>query len=271
MVVASPTSLVLSLPPSLSLSYPNVALMTLCQLTSTSTCLLPQGTGWNHAYSDDLVNWSTGPHGPAAVHETYAGMDSKSDPCSGFITKDPNDDGRVCAGFRQCGSNKGVEGGKPWDVPLELRCATDKNLTAWDDAHPEYLFNVSFWRAIPYDPARPWQDADGMWYTLLSMDGCNGTAHPALPCHAGGELVMWTSPALRGPKADWQKVGPVVSFLEEGRERERVRVRERENTSRERSMEHAYEEENILFDCRLPSPPSPPLNTPLSSEPTRPC
>ena len=27
----------------------------------------------------------------------------------------------------------------------------------------DYLFNVSFWRAVPYDPARPWQEADGTW------------------------------------------------------------------------------------------------------------
>ena len=44
--------------------------------------------------------------------------------CSGFITKDPLDlshgqtKGRVCAGFRQCGSRKGVAGGAAWDVPL---------------------------------------------------------------------------------------------------------------------------------------------------------
>ena len=52
-----------------------------------------QGTGWNHARSRDLVTWSVAPHGPAAIHETYAGMDSDTDPCSGFITKDPDDDG----------------------------------------------------------------------------------------------------------------------------------------------------------------------------------
>ena len=67
-----------------------------------------QGEGWNHATSEDLVHWSAAPHGPAALHETYAGMDSTSDPCSGFVTKD--DQGMVCAGFRQCGSHKGVEG-----------------------------------------------------------------------------------------------------------------------------------------------------------------
>ena len=173
-----------------------------------------QGTGWNHAFSGDLVHWQMGVHGPAAIHETYAGMDSTSDPCSGFITKDPLDGGRVCAGFRQCGSNKGVAGSAHgWDVPLELRCALNDELTEWANttADIDYLFNVSWWRPIPYDPARPWQEQDGTWYQLLSMDGCNTTAAPKLPCEAGGQLVMWKSPALRGPTAAWEKVGAVFS------------------------------------------------------------
>ena len=50
-----------------------------------------------------------------------------------YITKDPLDNNKVCAGFRQCGSNKGVGGNSvhPWDVPLELRCAEDDALTSW--------------------------------------------------------------------------------------------------------------------------------------------
>lgn len=170
-----------------------------------------QGTGWNHAVSHDLVKWSTAPHGPKAVHETYKGMDSETDPCSGFVTLDKDGDGSVCAGFRQCGSKKGVDGfPHPWDVPLELRCALDDNLTTWNDAAPEYLFNVSFWRGIPYDPARPWKESDGNWYQLLSMDGCNATTHK-IPCAAGGQLDMWKSPALRGEDAAWTYVGPVLT------------------------------------------------------------
>ena len=170
-----------------------------------------QGEGWNHAFSTDLVNWRAGPHGPRKEHETYAGMDSFSDPCSGFVTKD--DEGVVCAGFRQCGSSKGVNKTNyhDWDVPLELRCALDDNLTAWNDAAPDYLFNVTFYRPVPYDPARPWREADGHYYVLLSFDHCNVTTKK-LPCDSGGGmLVAWRSPALRGPKADWQYVGPVFS------------------------------------------------------------
>ena len=139
-------------------------------------------------------------------------MDSQSSPCSGFITKDPNDHNRICAGFRQCSSKKGVEGmPHPWDVPLELRCALDDQLTSWS-TDPEYLFNVSFWRPVPYDPARPWRESDGMWYQLLSLDACNKTdTHGRQHCDAGGQLGMWKSPYLRGPKANWKMVGPVFS------------------------------------------------------------
>jgi hypothetical protein len=121
-----------------------------------------QGPGWNHAVSADLVRWSVAPHGPNAVHETYKGMDSTSDPCSGFLVQDKYGDGSVCAGFRQCGSSKGVNGSSadvhPWDVPLELRCASDDNLTMWNDANPEYastlrtegLLPQSLWgRSVP--------------------------------------------------------------------------------------------------------------------------
>lgn len=178
-----------------------------------------QGTGWNHAVSTDLVHWKTAPHGPEAIHETYAGMDSKSDPCSGFVTKD--DKGMVCAGFRECGSNKGVAGfPNNWDVPLELRCAEDQsgNLAKFNPSPDDrelfsYLFNVSFWRSIPYDPARPWfEKTTGKWYQMLSMDACNATTERNIDhktCPAGGQLVMWESPVMRGEGADWQLLGPV--------------------------------------------------------------
>ena len=91
-----------------------------------------QGQGWNHASSVDLVHWQAGPHGPKTIVETYKGMLSHDTPCSGFITKDPADGSRVCAGFRQCGSTKGVAGlPHPWDVPLELRCAMDDQLSKY--------------------------------------------------------------------------------------------------------------------------------------------
>lgn len=120
----------------------------------------PADNGWHHAASTDLVHWEDRGLGPMAIRETHAGMDSDDSPCSGFVTVD--DEGNVCAGFRQCGSTKGVDGGKAWDVPLELRCAEDANLTNWSE--PIYLYDVFFYRALPYDPIRPWKDADGMWW-----------------------------------------------------------------------------------------------------------
>ena len=177
-----------------------------------------QGTGWRHHVSRDLVHWQSGPPGPAAITETYKGMLSHDYPCSGFITKDPDDGNRVCAGFRQCGSQRGVRGfPHPWDVPLELRCAKDDQLANWtsDPSSPlfDYLFNVSFWRPVPYDPARPWREADGNFYQLLSLDGCNASGYPSTHayCPSGGQLVMWRSRALRGARADWRQVGPVFT------------------------------------------------------------
>ena len=168
-----------------------------------------QGQGWNHATSQDLVTWSVAPHGPRPIHETYKGMDSNTDPCSGFVTQD--EDGTVCAGFRQCFSSHGINatGFQSWDVPLELRCALDGDLKRWAIT-PDYLFNVTFYRPVPYDPARPWREKDGYWYVLLSFDHCNATTK-ALPCESGGMLVMWRSPTLRGAHADWQYVGPVFT------------------------------------------------------------
>eukprot|EP01062_Namystynia_karyoxenos_P028852 TRINITY_DN21795_c0_g1_i1.p1 TRINITY_DN21795_c0_g1~~TRINITY_DN21795_c0_g1_i1.p1 ORF type:complete len:548 (+),score=109.37 TRINITY_DN21795_c0_g1_i1:85-1644(+) len=170
----------------------------------------PNSGGWHHGSSADLVHWTDmGQSGPQAIHESHAGMSSFSSPCSGFVTVD-DENGKVCAGFRQCGSDKGVVGGKSWDVPLELRCAQDANLTSWGD--PEYLFDVFFWRALPYDPARPWRDNDGNWYTVLSTDGCNGTKGEAgVTCPAGGRLDMWRSPALRGERAAWEHTGHIFT------------------------------------------------------------
>ena len=105
------------------------------------------------SHDHDAAPGSVAAHGPEAVQESYAGMSSKTDPCSGFLAKDPLDGDRVCAGFRQCGSDAGVAGGNAWDVPLELRCALDDDLSSFDDVNIEYIFNVSFWRAVPRGPA----------------------------------------------------------------------------------------------------------------------
>lgn len=150
--------------------------------------------GWHHSTSTDLVHW------------THLGIDMVPDaepygayiPCSGFVTED--DDGVVCAGFRQCEGN--------WPnatlhnhVPLELRCALNKNLTSFSP--PEYLFFFDFNINIPYDPVRPWVGTDGKWYAGISADACNDT----WVCPLGGREYLYRSPQLHGPGADWQQVG----------------------------------------------------------------
>jgi hypothetical protein len=160
--------------------------------------------GWHHGVTADFVHFKEAPGAPRHIEETYAGMFSNITPCAGFVQKD--DAGVPCAGFRQCGSTRGVAGGAPWDVPMEVRCATNDKLTEWSD--PQFLFNVSYYRPIPYDPARPWKDTDGMWYMALSGDHCNDTTRQ-LPCESGGQINLYRSTKLRG--ATWEKVGPMYT------------------------------------------------------------
>jgi hypothetical protein len=151
--------------------------------------------GWHHAVSTNLVDWTNLgiERGLSAVPEP-AGYGTSS-PCSGFMVLD--DDGVPCAGFRQCsGKVPGSLG-----VPLELRCALNANLTAWGP--PEYPPGYTFYfnRSLPFDPVRPWKDADGRWYGTVSADACNATSGG---CRAGGVEFLLTSPALRGPSARWR-------------------------------------------------------------------
>lgn len=166
--------------------------------------------GWNHAVSTDFVTWESVRGAPRAINETRYGMWSHSTPCSGFVQLD--DDGTPCAGFRQCWSYEGVNGTNTWDVPLEVRCSSDKLLAEWGE--PEDLFNYTFYRATPYDPSKPWLDTDGNWYLLMSVDMCNATRYDDSkehgkhnPCHLGGGVDLWRSPAFRGPRAKWERVG----------------------------------------------------------------
>jgi len=150
--------------------------------------------GWHHASSTNLVDWQN--HGIEPGLSAMAEPYGTSSPCSGFVVVD--DDGTVCAGFRECGGN--WPGRSNTQVPLELRCALNRNLTSWGP--PEYLFWFYFNRNLPYDPVRPWKDGDNKWYATISADGCNST----VPCARGGALFLYSSPALRGAAADWQLV-----------------------------------------------------------------
>lgn len=145
------------------------------------------------------------------IHEKAFGMDSTScGPCSGFVAVD--DKGVACAGFRQCGSTKGATVLNPqahsWDVPMEVRCAQNLNLTSWGS--PEWIYPAYYYRALPYDPVRPWKDTDGMWYSSWSTDGCNSTTKK-VPCAAGGQLELLVSPSLHGPGMDWEQLPPLFT------------------------------------------------------------
>ena len=98
------------------------------------------------------------------MKETYKGMNSFETPCSGFVTIDPETN-QSCAGFRQC-HGSGVHGASKDGVPLELRCTPvgDGSLQHWSP--PEFIDSINPSLAtprVPYDPPRPWVDADGLW------------------------------------------------------------------------------------------------------------
>ncbi|GMI62737.1 hypothetical protein ScalyP_jg11185 [Parmales sp. scaly parma] len=158
----------------------------------------PSSGGWSHAVSSDFVHWEDLGIDVKTLNETYAGMESVESPCSGFVAL--NDEGVPCAGFRQCASTHGITDHNPdaqdWDVPLEIRCATNADLTTWSE--PKYIFDQYYYRGLPYDPARPWKDTDDKWYMAMSVDGCNSTTK-AVPCAAGGQLDLWTADNFEGP------------------------------------------------------------------------
>eukprot|EP01052_Picozoa_sp_SAG31_P015328 SAG31_NODE_982_length_10556_cov_18.203883_8_plen_586_part_00 len=170
----------------------------------------PDAGGWHHAESTDLVHWRNRGVKVRARKEAFEGFSSDDAPCSGFATVD--EQGRVCVGFRQCSSKTGLKGlnphAQPWDAPLELRCTNDSELTSFEEE--EWMFPVYYYRALPYDPVRPWRDHDKMWYAAISTDGCNATTRQ-VPCAAGGRLDLWTSPKLQGHGADWRHVRPMIT------------------------------------------------------------
>jgi hypothetical protein len=98
---------------------------------------------------------------------------------------------------------------------MELRCAQDDALTAWGP--PEFVFPIYYYKALPYDPVRPWKDRNGLWYSSWSSDGCNGTnkaveaGSTTEKCLRGGQLELLVSPALHGPKANWKPLPPMFT------------------------------------------------------------
>ena len=56
-------------------------------------------------------------------------------------------------------------------------------------------------------------DHDGKWYATISIDGCNSSREEVTTqgCAAGGALDLWTSPKLRGPGAEWRRIGKMIT------------------------------------------------------------
>eukprot|EP01047_Picozoa_sp_COSAG01_P035633 COSAG01_NODE_2746_length_7150_cov_2.735924_4_plen_738_part_00 len=182
--------------------------------------------GWCHSSSEDLVHWQWEDMGVHTVKESWNGFISGDEPCSGFMTVD--EQGRVCAGFRQCEAGSGPTALNPkahsWDAPLEIRCTKANDTSLSQFGTPEYIIPV-YWNSgeIPYDPPRPWKDDDGFWYQLISGDACNATnanatAPPGKPggpragwnrCPQGGSFPMWRSKSgMRGP---WIRLGDMFT------------------------------------------------------------
>ena len=88
---------------------------------------------------------------------------------------------------------------------MELRCASKSDLTQW--GNPIWIYPSYFYRALPYDPVRPWKDVDGKWYSSWSSDGCNATTRRT-PCEAGGQLELLVSPSLHGPEIECPNPDP---------------------------------------------------------------
>ena len=169
----------------------------------------PGRGGWAHSTSKDLVHWTFDDLNIHQLHEIYEGMDSESSPCSGFVTIDEK--GIPCAGFRQCGSSKGTTELNPsansWDVPMEMRCSlNDITMSNW--TNPIWMYPVYYYRALPYDPVRPWQDYDGLYYSAFSTDGCNDTTKQ-VPCAEGGQLELLVSDSLHS--TSWKQLEPMFT------------------------------------------------------------
>ena len=154
--------------------------------------------GWHHSTSTDLVHWT---HRGIGLHEWP----------SGFVVVDPYTH-ELCAGFRGSGGSTSSTSSTS-SASLVLRCAVDDHNTtstqplAWST--PETMLNVTFWRFLPLDPFRPFQDTDGQWYVGVALDACNATHFgqnkTTTVCTTGGQIDLWTSPVLRGNHAKWRR------------------------------------------------------------------
>ncbi len=63
-----------------------------------------------------------------------------------------------------------------------------------------------FYRALPYDPVRPWKEG-GYWYHIPPCRQTGATTKK-LPCSAGGQLDLYRSKQLR---FGWEHIGALFT------------------------------------------------------------
>ena len=170
-------------------------------------CFMSQvGGGWSHIMSKDMVNWRIEEPFQLRWNGTerfvQAGAVGVSDDDGGAFAVECSIDAP--------GQPSPWREGKP--AQYNFYSFTNATNNAWRD--PIALFDVYAARFYPGDPPRPFMGADGRWRAILSFDACNSTlpTHPseAGNCSGGGSAPMWSSPALRGPQADWQYEGVLL-------------------------------------------------------------
>ena len=104
-------------------------------------------------------------------------------------------------------------GGNSTHWQARFRAANDSTLDHFEPAEP--AFTETNLQGGPGDPVRPWKRA-GRWYAALALSACNDPTKYAnateggWDCPRGALEDLWSSPALRGPTADWRHEGPLL-------------------------------------------------------------
>ena len=131
----------------------------------------------------------------------------ESSPCSGFVTIDEKGVPCGISAMRKFQGNDRIESQCEYmGCSDKMRCSLNgETMTNW--TNPIWMYPVYYYRALPYDPVRPWKDYDGLYYSAFSTDACNATTKK-VPCAGGGQLEILVSDSLYG---SWKQLEPMFS------------------------------------------------------------